>query len=158
MKTKPRVIGYYNHNSYPVSFTGPSGSPFSVEPGEPVLRGGTLTGEHPLCDNLVVEGLLRAILEGDKKFSRFVSNSGKVAASAAQVTAKDANRMPPEQVPVTTKLGATNSLIPEAVVDGMAAYTLPSGATRNPDGTISYKGTKYSQVAFTNLIKSGREL
>lgn len=153
-----QIIGYFNSNSYPVSFTGPQNAPITLPEGEPLLNGGVLVQPNRLCDHLVNEGILRAIIDGDKRFSRFTPSKAKakVSASASLLTADDANSMPASQVPVTRTQAPSSKMVPQTMVDSHGVQvTLPSGATVAPDGKISYNSMTFAnEVAFKAFLKS----
>lgn len=152
------IIGYYNANPYPVSFTGPQNAPITLPEGQPLLNGGVLVQPNRLCDHLVTESILRAIVEGDPKFSRFTPSKAKarVAASAKLLTQEDANRMPADQVPITQRRGPNSTLVPESTVDDRGVQTtLPSGAQVMPDGKIQYNKMIFANdTAFRAYLKS----
>lgn len=154
----PTVIGYFNHNIYPVSFTGLGGSQLALEPGEALLSAGLLVPPNRICDSLVQDGMLRAILDDNKKYARYAPrNNHKVAASASVTTAAEANLMPASEVKTTNKTDFSTGLIPESTVSSTngVVITLPSGAVRKPNGSIEYNGIKFtSDAAFKAYLQS----
>ncbi len=133
-------IGYYNPNSYPISFSSTvAGRGLQeIEGGAPVLRrDGTLVPYDVDLEAQVSMKMLRHIMPNDPNYQKFGALGDRVVKQRSVYAA------PAATVPVKPAVAAVRTAAP-----GTPRFEhLPSGAVETPEGQIAYRGHKFDSLA-----------